>query len=93
MSFVWDGAKDVVNRQKHGSRFADAVEVFADPDHLEEDSIKPQYGEERRRAIGAVQGRTVTVVDTDRGATQRIISARRARNDERERYDRGKPAS
>lgn len=93
MNFVWDGAKDAVNRQKHGIRFADAVDVFADPRHLEEDGTKPEFGEERRRAIGAVQGRTITVVFTDRGDTRRIISARRARKDERDRYDSGTPAS
>lgn len=93
MEFVWDAAKDAVNRQKHGIRFADAVAVFADPDHLEEDSTRPEYGEERRRAIGAVQGRTVTVVYTDRGQTRRIILARRARKDERDRYDQGTSAS
>lgn len=93
MNFAWDGAKDALNRQKHGIRFADAVEVFADPRHLEEDSTKPEFGEERRRAIGTVQGRTVTVVYTDRGDIRRIISARRARKDERDRYDRRTMAS
>jgi uncharacterized DUF497 family protein len=69
-----------------------AATVFDDPDHLEEDGTRPEHGEERRRAIGKGGEVIVTVIFTDRPDRRRIISARRARNDERERYDQSKAA-
>jgi uncharacterized DUF497 family protein len=53
---------------------------------LDEDSSKPEHGEPRRRAIGLVQGRLVTVIYTNRPPAIRIISARGTRVDERKRY-------
>ena len=93
MEFEWDENKDAENQRKHRISFQVAVDVFDDPHHLEEDSTKPEYGEERRRAIGMVEDRVVTVIFTDRDGKTRIISARRARDDERERYDQGKTAA
>ena len=86
MDFEWDATKDTENQGKHGISFTAATSVFDDPHHLEEDSTKPEHGEERKRAIGTVQGCLVTVIDTDRPTSRRIISARRARDDERARY-------
>ena len=83
MDFEWDATKDAENQEKHGISFTAATSVFDDPHHLEEDSTKPEYGEERKRAIGMVQGRLVTVIDTDRPTGRRSISARRARDNER----------
>jgi hypothetical protein len=93
MEFEWDEHKDAENQRKHRISFEVAVDVFDDPHRLEEDSTKPEHGEERRRVIGNVQGRMVTVIFTDRNGKTRIISARRARDDERERYDQSKKTS
>lgn len=90
MEFAWDEHKDAENQRKHRISFEDAADVFEDPHRLEEDSTKPEHGEERRRVIGVVQGRMVTVIVTDRNGKTRIISARRARDNERKRYDQGK---
>lgn len=90
MEFEWDPAKDAANLEKHGFGFADAVAVFADPDRLEEDSTRPEFGEVRGQAIGWSEFGIVTVVFTDRGGYRRIISARKAHRDERARYGQGK---
>ena len=87
--FEWDPAKDAVNQEKHGIGFADAAAVFDDPDRLEEDSARPEHGEERRLTIGRVGSTVAVVVFTDRHGRRRIISARRASRDERRRYHQG----
>lgn len=86
MEFEWDPAKEAANIEKHGIAFEDAKAVFADPERLEEESSKPEYEEERRRAIGRLGPHVVMVVFTDRGDRRRIISARRASTHERARY-------
>jgi uncharacterized DUF497 family protein len=86
MQFEWDDDKDANNAQKHGISFVDAVTVFDDPFHLEEDSSRPEHGEERRKAIGIAGAYFVTVIYTDRDKKRRIISARRARRSERAQY-------
>jgi uncharacterized DUF497 family protein len=90
MEFEGDPAKAAANEQKHDISFVDAVTVFDDPHHLEEDSTRAEHGEERSRAIGVMGSILVTVIYTDRPGRRRIIAARRARKDERERYDQGK---
>jgi hypothetical protein len=93
MRFDWDDAKQAINEAKHGISFVDAATVFDDPAHVVEDSTRPEYGEDRRKAIGTVSGRVVAVIVTDREGRRRIISARRARPDERRHYHQGHPAS
>ncbi len=92
MEFEWDPAKDAANLEKHGIRFNDAVVVFADPFCLVEDSTRPEHGERRSKAIGDVMGRIIAGIFTERSGNRRIISARKARRDERARYDRGTAA-
>lgn len=93
MDFEWDPAKRKANLNKHGVDFVDAVEVFAG-EHVTLRS--PRDDEEREVAIGLLpayaiperwSGRLATVVFVRRGEEViRIISARRARKNERERY-------
>jgi uncharacterized DUF497 family protein len=85
--FEWDPNKDASNQEKHGIAFGTAMAVFDDPRCLDDDSTRPEHGEARRRAIGTVEDRVLTVVYTDRGDRRRIIAARRARRYERHRYD------
>jgi uncharacterized DUF497 family protein len=85
--------KDAANTEKHGITFDDAKSVFADPQHLEEESTQSWPGERRRLAIGQLGGVIVTVIYTDRSGARRIISARRARRDERERYRKSAEAA
>ncbi len=92
MEFEWDPAKDAANLEKHGIGFDDAVFVFRDPLHIVEDSSRPEHGEIHGKAIGLLFGMVTTVIFTERHGKRRIISARRARRDERVRYDRGTAA-
>ena len=83
MEFEWDPEKAATNYEKHGITFEGAASIFARP-HLEERSDRK--GETRWIAVGRLEGRLITVVYTRRSGKIRIISARRARSDERERY-------
>lgn len=84
MDFEWDPRKNERNIAKHGIDFVDAARVIKRP-HFKERSDRG--GEKRWLAIGPLAGRIITVVYTMRGAEiYRIISARRARNYEREAY-------
>lgn len=90
--FEWDINKEAANEAKHGISFLDAANVFFDPLYLEEDSSRPEHGETRFKAIGTVSGRLIAVIFTYRQHRRRIISARRSRPDERQRYDQGRKA-
>lgn len=79
----WNEQKAASNRAKHGIDFDEAVEVFYGTSLLRRSDGNT---EERWLAIGETEGRVVTVVFTWRGDTLRIISARRARRNERRAY-------
>jgi len=83
--FVWDERKRHSNVVKHGIDFQDAIEVFSDPDAL---SIKSraEHEEDRHLIVGRCKGRVIAVIFTWRGDTIRVISARIARREERQRY-------
>lgn len=83
MRFEWDERKRAANLVKHGLDFLDAGDIFSAP-HV----VVPSTHESEPRflAIGTLQGRHVTVVYTTRGATVRVISFRRARHEERQKY-------
>ncbi|MDP9349554.1 MAG: BrnT family toxin [Gemmatimonadota bacterium] len=81
--FEWDPAKSEANLIKHGIDFAGAARVFDGP-VLEERSDRGD--EERRKAVGLLAGREITVIYTLREGRCRIISARRARRNERRAY-------
>jgi uncharacterized DUF497 family protein len=86
MDFEWDGAKADANRRKHGIRFEVAVEVFFDPRRYELADDREDYGEARFVTVGRVGRRLLTVVHAEKDDRIRIISAREATRDERERY-------
>ena len=85
MDFEWDEAKNEANMSKHGIDFDDAIGIF---NHrvLEHEDRRRDYGELRTRVIGILGGRELVIVYTMRGEVRRIISARRARRDERRAY-------
>lgn len=83
ISFEWDASKRLVNIEKHGIDFEDAVEALHEP-HIKIPSDK--NGEIRIRAICPFMTRLITVVYTMRGETCRIISVRAARKDEHKLY-------
>jgi uncharacterized DUF497 family protein len=79
----WNEEKAASNRRKHGVDFDEAIEVFYGTSLLRRSDRK---NEERWLAIGETEGRVVTVVFTWRGDALRIISARRARRNEKRAY-------
>jgi uncharacterized DUF497 family protein len=87
MEFEWEPAKSAINLQKHKIAFEDAATVFDDPHHYIVEVTKPEYGEARYMAIGALfDGRMAAVIYTDR-QRRRIISARKVRKNEQREYD------
>jgi uncharacterized protein len=86
-AFEWDDAKAEANFRKHKVRFRAASRVFDDPIVLIEQDLAEDYGEGRFVAVGRIEGLLITVVFTERGERVRIISARKANNDERRAYD------
>jgi uncharacterized DUF497 family protein len=85
MQFEWDERKRRRNLLKDGIDFAALRQMF-EGDLVEEIDTRRDYGERRIRAIGEANGIIVSVVYTWRGERRRLISARRARTDERKEY-------
>ena len=77
MDFAWDPAKSERNRRERGFGFDYAARIFAGPT-IDVVDRRRDYGEERIRAIGEIDGRTFVVVYTDRGRVRWIISAWKA---------------
>jgi uncharacterized DUF497 family protein len=84
MEFEFDENKRLKNIEKHGIDFIDADILFGNP-RLEAPA-KTVDGEQRGLAVGMIDDVYVTAVFTRRGPVIRIISMRRARDEERERY-------
>ena len=83
MQFEWNEQKRLLNLEKHGLDFFHAGDVFDAP-HVVVPSAHDS--EPRFLVIGILQGRFVTIVYTMRGATIRIISFRRSRDEEKQKY-------
>jgi uncharacterized DUF497 family protein len=64
VEFDWDPAKDALTRQQRGFGFDYAIRIFAGP-LIEANDRRRDYGEDRIRAIGEIDGRAF-VVYTDR---------------------------
>lgn len=82
--FEWDEAKRRLVLEKHKLDFIDAVRIFAGPKLV---LSSPRGDEVRWMAIGYLNGRCISVVYTMRGDVVRIITARRARDNEWQAYD------
>jgi hypothetical protein len=91
--FEWDDDKAAANLAKHKIGFEEARLVFDDRGFLDEPDETMDYGEERFRATGMVNGRLISVSYTPRGDRSRIISARRATKKEQQRYVEQNPPS
>jgi uncharacterized protein len=88
--FDWDSRKARANATKHGIEFDDAQRVFEDPVAIDWEDDREDYGEDRYVRLGIAEGRLLFVVyamlDEE---TVRIISARKARPNERRKYHEG----
>jgi uncharacterized protein len=90
--FEWDDDKARTNIATHKIDFEDAKLVFDDPGVLDDPDETMNYGEDRFRSIGMVNGRLIAVFYTQRDVRLRIISARKATRKEQTAYARQNPS-
>ena len=89
LEFEWHEAKAEANLQAHGVSFDLAMAVFKDPFAIERLDDRENYGEERFVIIGMGEGDVLLFVAyTEREERIRIISARRAIQNEQDDYFR-----
>jgi hypothetical protein len=85
MEFEFDPNKSEINKNKHGICFIEAQELWNDVDLLE---IPSKTSDEARfLVIGKIDNKHWTGIITYRNDNIRIISVRRARNEEIEIYE------
>jgi len=77
VDFDWDEAKHGLIRRARGFGFDYAARIFAGP-IVEVIDRRRNYGEERIRAIGEIDGRVYVVVYTERAGVRWIITAWKA---------------
>jgi uncharacterized DUF497 family protein len=85
MEFEWNIQKNKQNIEKHGISFVHAVRIFDRPSLTFLDARR-DYSETRYVTIGKIDDLIYLVVYTIRNNCYRLISARRASRDERQKY-------
>ena len=85
MRFEFDPVKSEANASKHGIDFAEAQAIWRDANRLELASRYPD--EPMQLVIGQVGDRVWTAIVTQRKGMVRLISVRRARENERALYE------
>ena len=85
MDFELDPHKSATNKEKHGIDFAEAQKLWEDRDRL----LVParMQNEARFMLIGKIGQKHWSVIFTYRGETIRIISVRRAREEQANAYE------
>jgi uncharacterized DUF497 family protein len=84
MDFEFDPAKSAANLKKHGIDFVGAQALWRDPDRL--DIPARSTDESRAQIIGRIGDAVWSAFITVRGNRIRIISVRRARDEEKAAY-------
>jgi hypothetical protein len=88
MRFEWDDEKSGSNVRKHGIDFTDVPQIFSGPMLVDLDD-REDYGEDRWFGIGWLRDILTVVVWTEpKENSVRIISARKANEYERKRYEK-----
>ena len=90
--FEWDIRKSDDNLGEHLLDFEFASQLFDTDAHTEAFDDRVDYGEERWKCIGFVEGTLITVVYTPRGARRRLISAWPSTSQEQNEYRKAYPA-
>ena len=85
MAFEYDPGKNAANKRKHGIDFEEAQSLWDDRWLLEAPARTDD--EPRFLAIGKLRDRHWSAICVRRGGNVRIISVRRARKQEIERYE------
>ena len=89
MEFEWSPAKRDKTLAERGVDFSAILIGFLDPNRKIVRDFRRNYGEERFNMLASCGGRIYHVTFTMRGAVTRIISARKANQKERRRYEQG----
>lgn len=85
--FEWDDDKAASNFAKHKLEFETAgTALMHDDQALEEPDTRWDYGEHRINTLALYRNQLLSVCWTTRVGVPRIISARKASREERERY-------
>jgi uncharacterized DUF497 family protein len=87
MDFAFDPAKSTANLKKHGIDFVGAQALWNDPDRLEVPARS--FDEPRTQVIGRIGDVVWSAFITMREDRIRIISVRRARDEEKAAYVQG----
>ena len=88
MIFDWDAQKSGSNKTKHGLDFDEASLAWDDENMV---VVQSKYiGERRFLALGRIYNKIWAVVFTMRNDKIRIISARHAREEESDYYEKNK---
>jgi len=90
MEFEWDEAKRDEIYRKHGVDLLQAALIFEN-DVLEKEDTRRDYGEKRMIALGMADGEVYTVIYTKRDEVYRLITAWKGGQNDREKYEKGKP--
>ncbi len=85
MKFEFDQEKSDANKRKHGLDFVEAQVLWEDPDRLQVPART--QGEPRLMLIGRISDKHWSAILTIRDDKTRIISVRRSRVKEVERYE------
>ena len=88
MRLEWGENKSDACFADRGFDFAYVIRAFADPDRLLNRDRRWDYGEERYRLLGKIDGRVFVLVYTPRDDVIRIISARKANRREDQEYEK-----
>ncbi len=86
MGFDWDENKRLANLGKHGIDFVRAKEIWEGP-IVEFPSGQTHHNEDRYIALGFLDSEFIAVIYTWRRQMRRIISARKARENEKALYE------
>ncbi|MEO8521037.1 MAG: BrnT family toxin [Acidobacteriota bacterium] len=84
MDFEFDPTKSTANLKKHGLDFVAAQALWTDPDRLEIPARS--IDEPRTQVIGRIGDLVRSALSTHRGGRIRIVSVRRARDEEKAAY-------
>jgi hypothetical protein len=84
MKFEFDEAKSSSNQTKHGIDFIAAQALWDDPLHMETPALSAD--EPRSQVVGKIGDRVWSAFITQRNENIRIISVRRAHDNEEEKY-------
>ena len=91
MRYTWDPEKDALNRRKHGLGLEEGIPALNDPNSDFWTDDRFDYGEERLITLGLGKHGLLYVVSSElQGEWTRLISVRRAEDNEIEQYGLGR---